>query len=458
MCGISGIYGHPGASELTYLGLYSLQHRGQESAGIVSSDNKKLYSHKGMGLVSSVFNHQSLRALKGKSAIGHVRYSTTGSSLLKNAQPFLANSPQGEIAIAHNGNLVNSRELRETLQKKGAIFQTTSDSEIIIHLMAHSAKKSLANRLTEALLQIKGAYSLLLITKNKMIAVRDPNGFRPLCLGKLNNSFVIASESCALDIIQAEYIREIEPGEILIIDENGTTSMKPFPKIKPSLCIFEFVYFARPDSKIFGESVYFTRKRLGEKLYRESPAKSDLVIPIPDSGNYAALGFAQKSGINFEYGMIRNHYIGRTFIQPRQEIRNLDVKIKLNPVKELLKGKKITVVEDSIVRGTTARLRMQNLRQAGAKRIDMRVSCPPLRHPCFYGIDFSNKGELIASSHSVEEIRKFLGLDSLSYMSLEGMLAAMPLPKENFCTACFNGKYPIPIPKKTGKYSLERKK
>ncbi len=456
MCGISGIYGHPNASELTYLGLYSLQHRGQESAGLVSSDNKKLYSHKGMGLVSSVFNHQSLIALKGKAAIGHVRYSTTGSSLLKNAQPFLANSPYGEIAIAHNGNLVNSKELRDTLQKKGSIFQTTADSEIIIHLMAHSTKKSLSDRLTEALLQIKGAYCLLLITRKKMIAVRDPNGFRPLCLGKLNNSLVVASESCALDIIQAEYIREIEPGEILIIDENGTSSIKPFPKTKPSLCIFEFVYFARPDSKIFGESVYLTRKRLGGKLYRESPVKSDLVIPIPDSGNYAALGFAQKSGINFEYGMIRNHYIGRTFIQPRQEIRNLDVKIKLNPVKELLKGKRITVVEDSIVRGTTARSRIQSLRRAGAKKIDMKVSCPPHRFPCFYGIDFSSKGELIASSHSLEEIRKFIGLNSLSYLSLEGMLAAMPLPKKNFCTACFNGNYPIPVPKKTGKHILEK--
>ncbi len=456
MCGISGIYGHHNASELNYLGLYSLQHRGQESAGIVSSDNKKLYSHKGMGLVSNVFNHQSLGTLKGKSAIGHVRYSTTGSSLLKNAQPFLAHSPQGEIAIAHNGNLVNSKELRDRLQKKGAIFQTTTDSEIIIHLMAHSTKKSLSDRLVEALLQIKGAYSLLLMTKNKMIAVRDPHGFRPLCLGKLNNSLVVASESCALDIIQAEYIREIEPGEILIIDKNGATSLKPFPKTKPSLCIFEFIYFARPDSKIFGESVYLTRKRLGEKLYQESPVKSDLVIPIPDSGNYAALGFAQKSGINFEYGMIRNHYIGRTFIQPKQKIRNLDVKIKLNPVKELLKGKKIAVVEDSIVRGTTGRLRMQNLKHAGAKRIDMRVSCPPLRYPCFYGIDFSSKGELIASSRSVEKIRKFLDLDSLSYLSLEGMLSAMPLPKENFCTACFNGKYPIPIPKKRGKHILEK--
>ena len=456
MCGISGIYGHHNASELNYLGLYSLQHRGQESAGIVSSDNKKLYSHKGMGLVSNVFNHQSLGTLKGKNAIGHVRYSTTGSSLLKNAQPFLAHSPQGEIAIAHNGNLVNSKELRDRLQKKGAIFQTTTDSEIIIHLMAHSTKKSLSDRLVEALLQIKGAYSLLLMTKNKMIAVRDPHGFRPLCLGKLKNSLVVASESCALDIIQAEYIREIEPGEILIIDKNGATSLKPFPKTKPSLCIFEFIYFARPDSKIFGESVYLTRKRLGEKLYQESPVKSDLVIPIPDSGNYAALGFAQKSGINFEYGMIRNHYIGRTFIQPKQKIRNLDVKIKLNPVKELLKGKKIAVVEDSIVRGTTGRLRMQNLKHAGAKRIDMRVSCPPLRYPCFYGIDFSSKGELIASSRSVEKIRKFLDLDSLSYLSLEGMLSAMPLPKENFCTACFNGKYPIPIPKKRGKHILEK--
>ncbi|HCG76796.1 MAG: amidophosphoribosyltransferase [bacterium (Candidatus Ratteibacteria) CG_4_10_14_3_um_filter_41_18] len=455
MCGIFGVYGHPGASELAYLGLYSLQHRGQESAGIVTSNGRKLCSRKGMGLISDVFTNQSLNKLKGYAAIGHVRYSTTGSSLLKNAQPFLANYPEGEIAIAHNGNLTNSKELRDSLQDRGSIFQTTTDSEVIIHLMACTSKKSLKDRLIDALLQIKGAYSLLLITEKEIVAARDPNGFRPLCLGKLDNSFVVASESCAFDIVQAEYIREIEPGEILIINEKGLTSLRPFPKVQRSLCIFEFIYFARPDSKIFGKSVYLTRKRLGEKLYGESPVKSDLIIPIPDSGNYAALGFAQKSKINFELGIIRNHYIGRTFIQPKQEIRDLDVKIKLNPVKELLKGKRITVVEDSIVRGTTSRLRMQSLRQSGAKRIDMRVSCPPHRFPCFYGIDFSTRGELIASSHSIEETRKFIGLDSLSYLSLEGMLDAMPLPRENFCVACFNGKYPIPIHQKISKYSLE---
>jgi len=455
MCGIFGVYGHPGASELAYLGLYSLQHRGQESAGIVTSNGRKLCSRKGMGLISDVFTNQSLNKLKGHAAIGHVRYSTTGSSLLKNAQPFLANYPEGEIAIAHNGNLTNSKELRDSLQDRGSIFQTTTDSEVIIHLMACTSKKSLKDRLIDALLQIKGAYSLLLITEKEIVAARDPNGFRPLCLGKLDNSFVVASESCAFDIVQAEYIREIEPGEILIINEKGLTSLRPFPKVQRSLCIFEFIYFARPDSKIFGKSVYLTRKRLGEKLYGESPVKSDLIIPIPDSGNYAALGFAQKSKINFELGIIRNHYIGRTFIQPKQEIRDLDVKIKLNPVKELLKGKRITVVEDSIVRGTTSRLRMQSLRQSGAKRIDMRVSCPPHRFPCFYGIDFSTRGELIASSHSIEETRKFIGLDSLSYLSLEGMLDAMPLPRENFCVACFNGKYPIPIHQKISKYSLE---
>jgi len=455
MCGIFGVYGHPGASELAYLGLYSLQHRGQESAGIVTSNGRKLCSRKGMGLISDVFTNQSLNKLKGYAAIGHVRYSTTGSSLLKNAQPFLANYPEGEIAIAHNGNLTNSKELRDSLQDRGSIFQTTTDSEVIIHLMACTSKKSLKDRLIDALLQIKGAYSLLLITEKEIVAARDPNGFRPLCLGKLDNSFVVASESCAFDIVQAEYIREIEPGEILIINEKGLTSLRPFPKVQRSLCIFEFIYFARPDSKIFGKSVYLTRKRLGEKLYGESPVKSDLIIPIPDSGNYAALGFAQKSKINFELGIIRNHYIGRTFIQPKQEIRDLDVKIKLNPVKELLKGKRITVIEDSIVRGTTSRLRMQSLRQSGAKRIDMRVSCPPHRFPCFYGIDFSTRGELIASSHSIEETRKFIGLDSLSYLSLEGMLDAMPLPRENFCVACFNGKYPIPIHQKISKYSLE---
>ena len=442
-CGVFGIFGHEDAARLTYLGLYALQHRGQESAGIVVSDGKQLTGTRGMGLVYEVFNEEELQQLTGKTAIGHIRYSTTGSSVLKNAQPFQVDYSRGSLAIAHNGNLVNTSELRNRLEKAGSIFQSTMDSEIIVHLVAKSQGTTFEEALVESLLQLKGAYALLLLTQDQMIGVRDPHGFRPLCLGKLDGSYVFASETCALDLIQAEYIRDVEPGEIVIIDNKGLHSLKPLPPTKSSLCIFEFIYFARPDSHVFGESVYQARKRLGRELALEQPVDCDLVIPMPDSGNCAALGFVEASEIPLEMGIIRNHYVGRTFIQPSQTSRDLGVKVKLNPVREVIKDKRIVVIEDSIVRGTTSKIRMRNLREAGAKEVHMRVSCPPHRYPCCYGIDFPTREELIASSHSVEEISKFIGLDTLGYLSLDGMVKAMPFPKENFCLSCFDGKYPV---------------
>jgi len=456
-CGLFGIYGHKDAARLTYLGLYSLQHRGQESAGIVVSDEKDVKQYKGMGLVSDVFHEDNLKPLTGNLAIGHVRYSTMGSSILKNAQPFLVEYANDSLAVGHNGNLVNASELRAKLEKEGAIFQTTMDSEIILHLVAHSKKKKFNDKLVDALLPLRGAYSLVLLTKDQIIAVRDPNGFRPLSLGQIDGAWVVTSETCALDLMQARYVREIEPGEIVFINKRGIRSLSPFPKARHAFCIFEYIYFARPDSNIFGQSVYLTRKRLGERLAKEYPAKVDMVLPIPDSGTCAGLGYANESGIPFELAVIRNHYVGRTFIQPLQQIRDFGVKVKLNPVKEVLKGKRVVIIEDSIVRGTTSKARVKTLRDAGAKEVHMRVSCPPLRHPCYYGIDFPTKEELIASSRTVEQIRDYVGLDSLEYLSLEGMLASMPLPKKEFCTCCFTGDYPVPVHEKISKQALEKK-
>ncbi len=456
-CGVFAIFGHKDASRLTYLGLYALQHRGQESAGIAVSDGENFKVHKEMGLVSKVFKDEILDNLTGHLAVGHVRYSTTGVSHIKNAQPFWVEYSRGVIAIVHNGNLVNRVQLCHDMEERGAIFQSTMDSEIIIHLIAHSKKKKFEDALIEALSKIKGSYSLILCDKNQIIGVRDPFGFKPLCLGRLNGAYVLASETCALDIIQAEYIREIEPGEIVFINKDGIKSIKPFSPQKHSLCIFEFIYFSRPDSNIFGKNVYLTRKCLGKQLAKEYPAKVDMVMPVPDSGNYAALGFAQASKISFEMGIIRNHYVGRTFIQPSPKIRSLNVKIKLNPVKDVLKNKRIAIIEDSIVRGTTSKTRVRTLWDAGAKEIHMRVSCPPIKHPCFYGIDFPTKTELIADNCSQEQICKHLSLNSLGYLSLPGMLSSMPLPPEEFCTACFNGKYPITVDEKISKDSLENK-
>jgi len=455
MCGIVGITGHKDAARLAYLGLYALQHRGEESAGIYSFNGKKVTQHKGMGLVGDVFDEKSLKYLKGTVAIGHVRYSTTGSSSVKNIQPFFAKHRMGNIAIAHNGNIINAAELRDAMERKGSIFQSSMDTEVIAHLLAKSDKKTIQDNIIDSLSQLKGAYSLTLMVDDMLIGARDPIGWRPLCLGALDGSYVLASETCALDLIQATYIRDIEPGEIVFITDKNIESKKPFPEAKHALCVFEYIYFARPDSNIFGKNVYLTRKQLGRRLARECPADCDFAMPIPDSGNYAALGFAEESKIPYEVGMIRNHYVGRTFIQPSQIIRDFRVKVKLNPIKDVLKDKRVVIIEDSIVRGTTSRVRVKTLREAGAKEVHMRVSCPPLRHPCFYGIDFPTKKELIASKNSIKEIQDFIGLDSLEYLSLEGMLEAMLLPKEEFCTACFNGNYPTEIPIKFSKQILE---
>jgi amidophosphoribosyltransferase len=454
-CGVFGIYGHEDAAKLTYFGLYALQHRGQESAGIVSSTGQVVHEYKQMGLVTDVFNEDILNTLTGDIAMGHVRYSTTGSSVLKNAQPFVVHHVGKTLAIGHNGNLINAQRLRSELEKAGSIFQTTMDSEIIIHLIARNIQHGMEEALVKTMSEIKGAYSCVLMTENQLIAIRDPNGWRPLCLGKLKDAYVIASETCALDLIDAEYIRDIDPGEIVIIDGTGLKSIKPFPERRNSYCIFEFIYFARPDSNIFGKNVYAVRKKLGKRLAEEYPVKADFAMPLPDSGSYAAIGYCQASGIPMEMGVIRNHYVGRTFIQPSQSMRDFGVKVKLNPVRGLLKDKKVVIVEDSIIRGTTSRMRIKTLRKAGAENIHMMVSCPPHRFPCFYGIDFSTKGELIACEHTVDEIRNYIGADSLCYLSMQGMIEATGLPADRFCLACFNGQYPIEPEDDFSKHCLE---
>jgi len=443
-CGVCGIYGHEDAAKLTYFGLYALQHRGQESCGIVVSDGRKVDQHKGMGLVPEVFNESIIQRLKGHMAVGHVRYSTTGASHLVNAQPFTVTHQGGMLAIAHNGNLVNTRQLRTELESRGSIFQSTMDSEVVIHLLARHSDQGLESAITRTFQEVKGAYSILLMTKERLVAVRDPGGWRPLCLGKLGNGgYIVASETCALDLVEAQYIRDIEPGEVLIIDEGGLRSLFPWPKQRSSFCIFEHVYFARPDSDIFGINVYQSRKRMGEILARECRVEADFVMPFPDSGNYAAIGYSRASGIPLEMGMIRNHYVGRTFIQPTQSMRDFGVRVKLNPVRSLLKDKRVVIIEDSIIRGTTGRSRIRSLRQLGAREVHMVISCPPTRHPCYYGIDFSSRGELIAATKTVEEIREFLDLDTLYYLSLDGLMEATGGNRESFCDACFTGNYPI---------------
>jgi len=453
-CGVFGVYGHPDASKLTYLGLYALQHRGQESAGIVSYDGDKTYEYVNMGLVSEVFNEECLNRLKGYLAIGHVRYSTTGPSILRNAQPFLVHHLGKGFAIAHNGNLINAYTLRKKLEEEGAIFQSTMDSEIIMHLWLKYLHLGLEEALLKALSQLKGAYSLVLMTDDTLIAARDPFGFRPLCLGRKGDTLFVASETCALDLVEAEYIRDIEPGEILFIDKNGLRSIK-MPTNKHAYCVFELIYFSRPDSYIFGKNVYLFRKEQGHQLAKEVFIEGDFVMPLPDSGNYVALGYAEATKMPFEMGMIRNHYVGRTFIQPSSSMRGLSARIKLNPVKALLKGKRIIILEDSIVRGTTSRSRIKALREIGVKEIHLLISCPPHRFPCFYGIDFPSPGELIATSKSIEEIRDFLGLDSLHYLSLEGLLS-IGIDPNRFCLACFTGDYPITPERSFSKRWLER--
>jgi amidophosphoribosyltransferase len=445
-CGIVGVYGHPEAANLTYLGLYALQHRGQESAGIVSSDGKGIYCHKEMGLVAEIFDQDILKRLPGGNAIGHVRYSTAGGSHLKNAQPFVFDYSRGGIAIAHNGNLINAQLLRDQLEREGAIFQSTMDTEVIIHLFARATNGSTVERIIAALQEVKGSYSLLFLNEKELIAVRDPYGFRPLVLGRIREGYAVASETCAFDLIGAEFIREVEPGEVVLINEEGIHSFHPFPRVNHQFCIFEFIYFARPDSQIFGRNVYQVRRELGVQLAREHPVDADVVIATPDSGIPAALGYAHESGIPLELGIIRNHYVGRTFIEPRDAIRHFGVKIKLNAVKEALTDKRVVVLDDSIVRGTTAQKNMRMIKNAGAREVHARISCPPIIGSCFYGIDTPTREELIASSHSLDEVRRFIEVDSLGYLSLEGLKRCVAPHEDEFCYACFNCEYPCEPP------------
>ncbi|MFQ5897707.1 MAG: amidophosphoribosyltransferase [Candidatus Methylomirabilia bacterium] len=442
-CGIVGVWGHPEAANVAYLGLYALQHRGQESAGIAAAEGQLLHLERGMGWVADVFTRERLRRLAGHRAIGHVRYSTAGTSTLKNAQPIVANTALGAVAVAHNGNLVNAEALKAALERDGAVFQSSSDTEVIVHLLARAEGASIEEQLPLALGRVSGAYSLLLLTPEAMIAVRDPYGFRPLSLGKLGEAWIVASESCALDLLEAEFVRDVEPGEMLVITTQGLRSLKPFPPKEPLQCVFEYVYFARPDSLLWGQNVQAVRKAFGHQLAREHPAEADIVIPVPDSGMGAALGFAEESGIAFEVGLIRNHYVGRTFIEPKQGIRHFGVKVKLNPMREALAGRRVVVVDDSIVRGTTSQKIVKMIRNAGSREVHVRICSPPIQWPCYYGIDTPTRKELIASSHQVEEIRRYLRADSLGYLSLEGMLKATGNDPNHFCHACFTGGYRV---------------
>lgn len=444
-CGVFGIYGAEEAANLTYLGLYALQHRGQESAGIVSSDGRSLHPHRQMGLVADIFDEKLLKTLRGSLAIGHVRYSTSGESHISSAQPFVVEYSRGSIAIAHNGNLVNARILRDELEAYGSIFQSTMDTEVIVHLLAQSKARFLEDQLMEALSRVRGAYSAVLMTEDKLVAVRDPQGFRPLTLGRLKDAWVVASETCALDLIEAEYVREVEPGEIILWDRDGMRSLHPWPETKRALCIFEYIYFARPDSSIYGRNVYEVRKALGRQLAMESAIPCDVVIAVPDSGVPAAMGYAAEIGAPLELGLIRNHYVGRTFIEPRQSIRHFGVKVKLNPVRGALEGKRVVVVDDSIVRGTTMRKIIGMIRHAGAREVHVRISAPPTTHSCHYGIDTPTREELIGSSNSIEEIGRYIMADSLAYISIDGMHAVAAASRNTYCDACFTGNYPVDI-------------
>jgi amidophosphoribosyltransferase len=453
-CGVFGIFGHPEAANLTYLGLYALQHRGQESAGIATSDGEKLRVSRAMGHVAEAFDERTLETLPGHIAIGHTRYSTAGESRLQNAQPILIDCAHGQIAIAHNGNLVNARELRDRLVRDGSIFQTNSDTEVVLHLYARSREHTVEDALIESIAQITGAFSLALLTKDRLIAARDPHGFRPLALGRLDDAYIVCSETCALDLIGATYVRDVEPGELLIISDGGLRSLRPFPPAPLAHCSFEHVYFARPDSYVFGQSVNEVRTELGRILAKESPVDADVVCPIPDSGVCGATGFAEASGIPMQMGLIRNHYVGRTFIQPQQAIRHFSVKIKLNPVRSVLDGRRVVLIDDSIVRGTTSRKIVTMVRAAGAKEVHMRIACPPTISPCFYGVDTPSRSELIAATHSLEQIREFIEADSLAYLSLDGLLRAVGKGRDgkSYCTSCYTGVYPVAIPQNQKAY------
>ncbi len=450
-CGVFGIYGHPEASNMTYLGLHALQHRGQESAGIVTSDGQQLFAHRAMGLVQDALQQEHLAKLPGRVAIGHVRYSTAGASALKNAQPIAVDYAKGSLAVCHNGNLTNADELREELESRGSIFQSDSDTEVLVHLVAASTQVAVEDRIRDALARVKGAYSLLFLTEDAIFAVRYPMGIRPLCVGLLpgaKEAHVIASEPTAFDLIGAEYVRDVEPGEMIVLSAAGMQSVRLEEKAAPQMCVFEYVYFARPDSKLGGRSVYDVRRALGGTLAREHPVEADVVIPVPDSGVPAAIGYASELRIPFEMGLIRSHYVGRTFIEPQQSIRHFGVRLKLNPVEPVLRGKRVVVIDDSIVRGTTSRKIVKMIRDAGAREVHMRISSPPTQWPCYYGIDTPTRRELIASSHTIDEIARYVTADSLGYLSLEGMLAAVSGPTGDpraLCHACFSGKYAIPF-------------
>lgn len=453
-CGVFGIYGHPEAANLTYLGLYSLQHRGQESAGIASTDGKVIHHHKGMGLVADVFTSADIEKLHGNAAIGHVRYSTAGESHIRNAQPFVVEYSRGGIAVAHNGNIVNAMLLRAEFEAYGSIFQSSMDTEIIVHLIASSKETSLVDRITASLRRLQGSYSLLFLTDDMMIAARDPHGFRPLSLGRLKGSWVVASETCAFDLIEADYVRDIEPGEIIVIDKSGMKSYRPFPKAGYTPCVFEFIYFARPDSKIFGANVHAVRKRLGARLAMEHPVEADIVVPVPDSGVPAAIGYAEASGIPFDKGIVRNHYVGRTFIEPKDAIRHFGVKIKLNAIGDIIRGKRLVVIDDSIVRGTTSRKIIKMIRAAGAKEVHMRISSPPTICPCYYGIDTPRREELIAAVQSIKAINEYITSDTLGYLSVEGLYEAVREAGGSFCDACFTGRYPVEVLTKVPQLAL----
>ena len=449
MCGVFGIHGHDEAANIAYLGMHALQHRGQESAGLVALEDGRMRRHVGMGLVSDLFNRETLARLPGKSAVGHVRYSTAGSSELRNAQPFLFEYSAGSVSIGHNGNIVNATELRAELEAQGSIFQTSSDTEVIVHLMAKAREPDVLGKLQAALRRVRGAYSLVLLTSDgKMIGARDPNGFRPLVLGRLKDSYVLSSETSSFDLVEGDALRELEPGEIVVIEKGGVSSHRvPSEPAPPTFCVFEHVYFARPDSVVNSKSVYRAREKFGMRLAIEAPIEADAVIPVPDSGVPAAVGYSKQSGIPFEMGLIRSHYVGRTFIEPQDSIRHFGVRLKLSPVRSIVDGKRIVVVDDSLVRGTTSRKIVKMLRDAGAKEVHLRISAPPTTNPCFYGIDTPTRSELVASSHSIEEINKYVTSDTLRYLSHEGMMQALDTDGQGtgYCSACFTGKYPVAL-------------
>jgi amidophosphoribosyltransferase len=451
-CGVFGIFGHPEAANMAYLGLYALQHRGQESGGIAASDGQQIRVSKAMGYVADTFDTEALAALPGSMAVGHVRYSTAGASKLANAQPILIDCAHGQIAIGHNGNLVNARELRDELVGDGSIFQSSSDTEVVLHLYARSKAPTVEDAIVDSVSQVQGAFSFVLLTRDRLIAVRDPHGFRPLALGRLGDGWVVCSETCAMDLIGATYVRDVAPGEVLVVSSQGLRSIKPFPSAPLAHCVFEHVYFARPDSYVFGQSVNEVRTNLGRILAREQPVDADVVVPVPDSGVCAAMGFAEESGVPLRMGLIRNHYVGRTFIEPQAAIRHFGVRVKLNPVRSILEGRRVILIDDSIVRGTTSRKIVKMVRAAGAKEVHVRISCPPTISPCFYGVDTPRRSELIAATHTIEEITTFLDADSVAYLSLEGLLSAVGPQRGSYCSSCYTGRYPVEFPRDEAGY------